>query len=87
MSGNKAGGKAAAKSNIERHGKDFYARIGAIGGRKSRGGGFADRDLARAAGAKGGSISRRRKAPIADTSQPAIQAQQTSTQTDFDLAA
>ncbi|HSX08067.1 MAG TPA: hypothetical protein VLG11_04200 [Candidatus Saccharimonadales bacterium] len=62
MAGTKAGGKAAAETNRKNHGKDFYARIGAMGGKKGRTGGFyANRDLARIAGAKGGRISRRTK--------------------------
>lgn len=62
MSGTKTGGKAAAKTNKTRYGKDFYARIGAVGGKKGTTGGFAaNRELARAAGAKGGKISRRGK--------------------------
>lgn len=63
MPGNKKGGRKAAVTNLERHGADFYQRIGEAGGRKSRGGGFAaNRDLARAAGARGGKRSRRGKA-------------------------
>ena len=63
MAGTKAGGKAAAKTNKAKYGADFYGRIGAIGGRKGRTGGFwANRELARIAGAKGGRISRRTKA-------------------------
>ena len=63
MSGTLAGGKKASKTNIERHGKDFYKRIGAIGGRNGHTGGFASNpELARIAGAKGGSISRRGRA-------------------------
>lgn len=63
MAGTKSGGQKAAQTNKTRHGKDFYARIGAAGGKKGTTGGFfANRDLARAAGAKGGRISRRRKA-------------------------
>lgn len=62
MSGTKTGGKAAAKTNKTRYGKDFYARIGAVGGKKGTTGGFAaNRELARVAGAKGGKISRRGK--------------------------
>ncbi len=62
MPGTKAGGLKAAKKNVERHGKDFYARIGAVGGKKGHTGGFAaNRELAREAGRKGGLISRRRK--------------------------
>jgi len=62
MAGTIAGGKSAAKTNKEKYGPDFYAKIGAKGGRKGRTGGFfANRELARAAGAKGGRISRRTK--------------------------
>lgn len=60
MAGTKAGGQAAARSNKEKYGEDFYANIGREGGRNSRTGGFfANRELAREAGAKGGRISRR----------------------------
>lgn len=63
MPGTVNGGKQAAETNKKKYGKDFYARIGAMGGKKGTTGGFAaNRDLARLAGAKGGRISRRRKA-------------------------
>lgn len=62
MAGTKLGGKRAAKTNYQRHGKDFYKRIGAIGGKNGNTGGFAaNRELARIAGAKGGKISKRTK--------------------------
>lgn len=62
MAGTKAGGRKAAETNRKRYGKDFYASIGAKGGKNGTTGGFAaNRELARAAGAKGGRISRRRK--------------------------
>lgn len=62
MAGTITGGKNAAKTNKERHGSDFYARIGALGGQNSKTGGFyANRELAREAGRKGGRISKRRK--------------------------
>lgn len=62
MAGTIAGGKAAAKTNKQKHGEDFYAKIGSMGGKKGRTGGFyADRELARRAGRKGGTISRRTK--------------------------
>jgi hypothetical protein len=65
MAGTITGGKNAAKTNKERYGEGFYAEIGALGGRKGRTGGFyANRELARIAGAKGGRISKRRKAII-----------------------
>ena len=62
MAGTKAGGLKAAAANKAKHGADFYARIGAKGGKNGNTGGFAaNRELARIAGAKGGRISRRRK--------------------------
>jgi general stress protein YciG len=63
MGGTKEGGLLAASKNKRQYGHDFYARIGALGGKKSRGGGFkVGSPLARIAGAKGGAISKRRKA-------------------------
>lgn len=60
MTGTKAGGAKTRQTNYERHGKDFYKIIGRMGGHKSRTGGFAaNRELARIAGKKGGTISRR----------------------------
>lgn len=62
MAGTLKGGKKAANTNKKRHGEDFYAKIGAKGGKLGRTGGFyANRELARTAGAKGGKISRRTK--------------------------
>ncbi|HVV67044.1 MAG TPA: hypothetical protein VHB72_03155 [Candidatus Saccharimonadales bacterium] len=62
MAGTKAGGKAAAATNKKKYGGDFYAKIGAKGGKLGKTGGFyANRDLARKAGAVGGRISRRSK--------------------------
>lgn len=62
MAGTQNGGKAAAATNKKKYGADFYARIGAMGGKNGRTGGFyANRELARLAGAKGGRISRRSK--------------------------
>lgn len=60
MAGTKSGGKLAAEKNKSKYGADFYAKIGAKGGRLGRTGGFyANRELARQAGTKGGRISRR----------------------------
>lgn len=60
MAGTKDGGAKAAETNKKRYGKDFYKRIGKAGGEKGTTGGFyANRELARIAGAKGGRISRR----------------------------
>jgi general stress protein YciG len=62
MAGTRVGGQRAAATNKARHGKNFYALIGAKGGKLGKTGGFyANRELARAAGRKGGLISRRRK--------------------------
>lgn len=62
MAGTIAGGKAAAVTNKAKYGAGFYARIGAMGGKKGKTGGFyANRELARIAGARGGRISRRTK--------------------------
>ena len=63
MAGTKEGGRKARKTNYERHGKDFYARIGAMGGRLGHTGGFAaNPELAKIAGRKGGKKSKRGKA-------------------------
>jgi general stress protein YciG len=68
MVGTKAGGIKAAKTNLEKHGADFYKRIGKKGGQNGHTGGFAaNRALARVAGAKGGRISRRGKAKYENT--------------------
>ena len=54
------GGKKAAYTNKLRHGLDFFARIGAKGGKNGHTGGFfANPELARIAGRKGGLKSRR----------------------------
>lgn len=61
MVGTKAGGLKASQTNRERHGEDFYARIGKKGGENGHTGGFAaDHALARAAGRKGGLKSSRK---------------------------
>lgn len=73
MAGTKAGGQAAAATNKEKYGADFYARIGAVGGKLGKTGGFATKvpcscgvfntthTISMCAGAKGGAISRRTK--------------------------
>lgn len=61
MAGTKEGGLRAAATNRDKHGADFYSRIGAAGGRLGTTGGFfANRELASIAGAKGGRISKRK---------------------------
>lgn len=62
MSGNRAGGIRAAKTNKEKHGEDFYRTIGRKGGSKSHPETrpFAKNpELARIAGSKGGKVSKR----------------------------
>lgn len=69
MSGTKAGGLKASKTNKALHGADFYQRIGRKGGSVSSTGGFASEkrgadgltgpERAKICGAKGGKISKR----------------------------
>jgi general stress protein YciG len=60
MSGTISGGQKAAATNKDKYGSDFYQRIGAMGGKNGRTGGFAaNRELASIAGRKGGLKSRR----------------------------
>lgn len=60
MAGTQSGGKAAARTNKAKWGDDFYAKIGSKGGKKGKTGGFyANRELAKIAGAKGGAVSKR----------------------------
>ena len=63
MAGTKEGGIKAAKENKKRHGEDFYARVGKLGGQKSNPNkGFgSNRELASKAGRRGGLKSRRKK--------------------------
>lgn len=66
MAGTEKGGKAAAATNKKKYGPDFYAKIGAAGGKRGHTGGFAagkeGRERARKFGAIGGRLSRRGKA-------------------------
>lgn len=63
MPGTKAGGAKAAQTNKDRYGADFYKNIGKEGGmvRRPNKGFGGNKELARAAGAKGGRISKRVK--------------------------
>jgi general stress protein YciG len=62
MAGTKEGGRKAAARNMERYGENYYKIIGARGGKNGTTGGFyANRELARIAGSKGGKISKRPK--------------------------
>lgn len=72
MPGTIEGGRKAYKTNLKRHGKDFYANIGRKGGKASSTGGFASDKVgkdgltglerAAIAGRKGGQLSKRGKA-------------------------
>jgi len=63
MSGNSAGGKAAAQTNKQRYGEDFYRDNGKKGGQaRVKKGWGANHDLAVRAGRIGGSRSKRRPA-------------------------
>ncbi len=71
MAGTKVGGKKTATTNIARHGKDFYSRIGKKGGASGNTGGFASdivgkdgltgRERASRAGRIGGLKSKRNR--------------------------
>lgn len=90
MAGNKIGGQKAAAKNRAKD-PDFYAKIGAKGGKNGRTGGFASNVVgedgltgaqrARIAGARGGRISRRKKDTSTVAAQPAV------AQSDLELAA
>lgn len=64
MSGTKAGGAKAAKTNKKKYGKDFYRELGRRGGKAGHpeGRGFQISGKAVEAGRKGGKISKRGKA-------------------------
>lgn len=63
MSGTREGGLKGKKAIIKKHGKDFYKRIGQIGGLARVPKGFAmNPELAKKAGRIGGLISKRGKA-------------------------
>lgn len=69
MAGTIEGGLKAKKTNLKLHGKDFYKRIGKIGGRNGHTGGFASdkvgkdgltgAERAKIAGKKAGAKSKR----------------------------
>lgn len=64
MAGSKAGGHKTRETNYEKYGKDFYKRIGALGGVKGSADGVikgfaSDPERARRAGMIGGKISKR----------------------------
>lgn len=60
MAGSRMGGLKAAATSKRKYGHDYYAKIGALGGKKGRTGGFfANRSLASIAGRRGGQLSKR----------------------------
>ena len=62
MAGTKEGGLKAAKTIKKKYGKNYYSEMGAKGGKNGHTGGFfANRALARVAGAIGGRKSKRGK--------------------------
>ena len=74
MAGTEKGGHKAAQTIRSRYGRNFYVRIGQLGGMRSQQGGFASTKVgsdgltgaqrAKLAGAKGGRKSRHRKAVV-----------------------
>ena len=63
MAGNKLGGAKAGATNKAKYGADYYQKIGSKGGKAKVPKGFAKMspEKLRAAGIKGGTISRRTK--------------------------
>jgi len=65
MAGTVEGAKKTVETNKRKYGEDFYKKIGSIGGKIGKTGGFAaNRELASIAGRKGGTKSRRTKKEI-----------------------
>lgn len=76
MAGTLQGGRKARDTNYKLHGKDFYKRIGSIGGKvpTDKPKGFAANPaLARIAGTKGGRISRRTKKDDIDKAEEVLE--------------
>lgn len=63
MAGTTEGGRLAKETNTRLYGEDYYSKIGRMGGKKSKGGGFAkmDREKVREAGRKGGKAFRKKE--------------------------
>lgn len=62
MVGTKSGGIKAKQTILQKHGEDFFKRIGKKGGSVSCEKGFAlNHELARIAGKKGGKVSKRNR--------------------------
>lgn len=63
MSGSRSGGLKAAETNKQRYGRDWYRKIGKLGGKACVPKGFAvNPELAKRAGSIGGKLSKRGKA-------------------------
>ena len=63
MSGSRLGGLKAAETNKQKYGRDWYKKIGKIGGKACVPKGFAvNPELAKRAGSTGGKLSKRGKA-------------------------
>ena len=68
MAATRNGGLKCANTNKTKYGDNYYVVIGAIGGSKSRTGGFyKNKELARFAGTLGGVISRRGSVKLTPT--------------------
>lgn len=72
MSGTKQGAQKAKATILAKYGGDYFVEMGRIGGKLGHTGGFyADRELARRAGAIGGAKSKRgKKVPTVDIDPP-----------------
>ena len=72
MPGTKVGGKKACETNKKKYGKDFYERIGALGGKaetiKPKGFAAMPEWKRQAAGKAGGEKSRKNGQPVQHTS-------------------
>jgi general stress protein YciG len=66
MAGTKVGGQKTAATNKRKYGPDYYAELGALGGKKSSGPFRYNRELASRAGRLGGLASRRGKSKKVD---------------------
>lgn len=68
MSMTKEGARKAHLTKIKKYGEDYYKKIGSLGGKASTTGGFyANRELAKEAGRKGGIAKNAKKQKDEDT--------------------
>lgn len=76
MSGTKEGGRKAAATNKEKHGSDFYSKIGKKGGSKAHPETrpfSVNPELARRAGKRGGQLSKRGPVKAPRKSEPVVE--------------